>query len=177
MMMAQSNQLRVPSSNHQVTQHSGKSAKSDAKNLNLSHGRNSTGRQPILDSDKETTGRVELVTDDSDMLAAKIPKVNLSTKNNARGNFSLSNQRDVPQGGSQTGPNTLNLITKKILKHQKVSAQRVGDPGDQGVGDNRHYVDEQPQMAQKSEPKYSVQHKRIHSLVTDPQMLNQLTIQ
>ena len=176
-MMAQSNQLRKPSSNHQAVQHSGKSSGSHARNPNSSRDRHSTGKQPLLDSDKETTGRVVLVTDDSDMLAAKIPKVNLSTKNNARGNFGLSDQRDVPVGGSLGGPNPLNLINKKILKHQKTSAQRGSEPGDGGAGDRWHYVDEQPQRVHKEQPKHFAQHKRIHSLVTDPQILNQLTIQ
>ena len=56
-MMAQSNQLRKPSSNQQAAQNSGKSSKSTAKNPNVSRDRNSTGKQPTADSDKETTGR------------------------------------------------------------------------------------------------------------------------
>ena len=93
-----------------------------------------------------------LVTDDSDMLVAKIPKVNLSTKNNTRDNFSLSNQRDIPKGGSLGGPNTFNLVNKKIVKHQKASAQRGSEPGDD-LGDHRHYIDEQAQRMQKDEQK------------------------
>ena len=175
MRMAQSNQPRKPSSNHQMVQHSGKSSGSHARNPNASRDRNSTGKQPILDSDKETTGRVALVTDDSDMLAAKIPKVNLSTKNNARDNFSLSNQRDIPVGGSLAGPGP--FMNKKMVKHQNAGGQRGGDPGDGGSGSHRHGFEEQPQRAHKAEPKHFAQHKRIHSLVTDPQILNQLTIQ